>query len=295
MTRRDFGLLAAICLLWGANLPLTRWVATDVPPLFLATIRFAAASLCLLPFLKRVPERPLIVGIAGLCMGGLQFALQYLGLANAPASSGAIVAQLAFPLTILLSFAVFDEKIEPRRASGMIMAFGGIVAVVYDANATGWSWGLIYMAASAVSVSIGTVLMKRLETAPLVFQAWSSLISTFALIVATASFEQGQWRALAAAGPSKWAAILYSVLFATIMAQAIYFNLIRRNELSLITPLMLMTPIWAISISVLVLGEQMKVRMLLGSIVTLAGVAIVGLASRGQTANINDQSIMSGS
>ena len=42
MTFRDFMLLFAVCLVWGLNLVVTRWVVTDlaVPPLFFAALRW---------------------------------------------------------------------------------------------------------------------------------------------------------------------------------------------------------------------------------------------------------------
>ena len=46
-------LLFFICLAWGLNLVLTRWVVTDlqVPPLFFAAVRFAGVALFLIPFM----------------------------------------------------------------------------------------------------------------------------------------------------------------------------------------------------------------------------------------------------
>ena len=43
MSFRDFILLFAVCLVWGLNIVVTRWVVADigVPPIFFAGIRFA--------------------------------------------------------------------------------------------------------------------------------------------------------------------------------------------------------------------------------------------------------------
>ena len=47
MNFRDFLLLFGVCLVWGLNIVLTRWVVADmqVPPLFFAAVRFAGVAL----------------------------------------------------------------------------------------------------------------------------------------------------------------------------------------------------------------------------------------------------------
>ena len=57
MNFRDFALLFAVCLVWGLNIVVTRWVVADagVPPIFFAAVRFAGIALVLAPFLRPLP------------------------------------------------------------------------------------------------------------------------------------------------------------------------------------------------------------------------------------------------
>lgn len=275
MKLRDFALLALACLLWGANLPLTRWITADLPPLFAATLRFAGTALLLAGFLRRLPPQPVRTALVGLCLGGLQFALQYAGVARAPASAVAIVAQLSLPFTVLLSVLVLRDRVTAPRAAGTIAAMIGIGLIVYDPTRLGWSAGLLLTAGSALSLAVGAVLMKRLEIGAFQLQAWSAVVSVVPVGTASALLEHRQWQALADVGPPRWAALLYSIVFASIVGQAIYYGVVRRNDLSLVMPLTLMTPIWAILIGVTMLGEVLSPRAVTGAAITFAGLLTI--------------------
>jgi O-acetylserine/cysteine efflux transporter len=284
---RDFGLLAVVCLLWGANLPLTRWVAADVPPLFNATLRFAGTALLLLPLLRRRPPQLGRVMAVGLFMGGLQFSLQYVGVSLASASASAIAAQLGLPFTVILSAVVLKERVSPRQAAGLVLGIGGVVMTAYDPASLGFSPGLLLVIASAFCVSVAMVLMKRLSgVGALELQAWAGCVSLLPVGLASALLEHDQWHALGVAGPAKWLGILYSILFSSIVGQALFYGLVRRNEVSLVTPLMLMTPLWAIAIGVLALGETLDARTLAGAAATLAGVGLIA-ASIGRRSSLD--------
>ncbi len=49
---RTLGWLAAMVVLWGTSWPVTRQALDSVPPLWLATLRFATAGVCLLLWLS---------------------------------------------------------------------------------------------------------------------------------------------------------------------------------------------------------------------------------------------------
>ena len=279
MRARDFILLAFVCLLWGANLPLTRWVAEEVPPLFNATLRFAGTALLLLPLLRRRPPQFGRVIAVGLFMGGLQFSLQYVGVSMATASASAIAAQLGLPFTVILSAAILKEALSLRQIAGLALGIGGVVVTAYDPASFGFSTGLLLVVASAFCVSIAMVLMKGLSgVGALELQAWAGLVSLAPAGLASALLERDQWHAFLGAGPPRWIAILYSILLSSILGQALFYGLIRRNPVSVVTPLMLMTPLWAIAIGVMALGERLDGRTLAGAIATLGGVGLIAIS-----------------
>ena len=59
MRFNDFMLLFGVCLVWGLNIVVTRWVVADaaVPPIFYAGIRFLGIAAVLLAFLRPLPPK----------------------------------------------------------------------------------------------------------------------------------------------------------------------------------------------------------------------------------------------
>lgn len=277
MRRGDFALLALVCFLWGVNLPLTRWLVEEIPPLFVATLRFAGTAALLSPWLLHVPRQWRRTALVGLCMGGLQFALQNAGVSSAGASASAIVAQLGLPFTLLLSVLVLGERLTWRRGAGIATALMGVLLVAYDPGHWGLSRGLWLVAASALAVAVGAVLMKGLEIGALQLQAWTCSVSMAPVGLASAWLESDQWRKLTGAGTGRWAGLLFSILFAAILGQSIYYRIVRRNPLSLVTPLMLMTPLWAVLVAVGALGERLSGRAALGAAIALGGILMMAV------------------
>jgi O-acetylserine/cysteine efflux transporter len=275
---RDFLLLALCCAVWGLNLPLTRVVVLDVPPIFTAAVRFAGIALCLLPFLRPFPRQFWLVAAIAMCIGGLHFTLLFLGLASAPASAVAIVGQLGLPMVTILSIIFLGETVRWRRITGMSLAFLGVVVILYDPDTFGVEAGLLFIVASALVGSIGSILMKRLDPVPaLHLQAWVGLLSVPPLLAASAFMESGQVAALIEGGWFVWGAIAFSVVVVSIFGHSVYYQLLKRHEVTLLAPLTLMTPICAVLIGVVALGEPVTVQLLLGGAMTLAGVALVAL------------------
>ena len=278
MSGRDFALLALVCFVWGVNLPLTKWVVEDVPPIFAAALRFIGIAIVLAPFLRPVPRQLGLVLLVSLCVGGVHFALLFLGLANAPASAAAIVGQLGLPFSTILSVIFLQEVVRWRRGLGIVLSFVGVVVIAYDPSSFGVSLGLLFIVASALVASIGGVWMKRMDPLPaLNLQAWVGLFSIAPACAASALFETNQVEGLISAGPLAWVAIGFSILVVSIFGHAVYYTLLKRYDVTLLAPLTLMTPLWAVAIGIFALGEAVTGKLLLGGALTLAGVALIAM------------------
>lgn len=276
MKPADFLVLAVCCAVWGLNLPLTRMVVVDVPPVFTAAVRFAGIALCLAPFLRPFPRQFGLVFAIAMCIGGLHFTLLFLGLANAPAGAVAIVGQLGLPIVTILSVVFLKEKVRWRRLTGMALAFAGVVVILYNPQSFGLEAGLLFVVASAFVGSVGSVLMKRLDPVPaLHLQAWVGLLSVPPLLVASLVLETGQVEAFVAGGWFVWGAMVFSVVVVSIFGHSVYYQLLKKYDVTLLAPLTLMTPVCAVAISIALLGEPLTAKLAAGGLLTLAGVALV--------------------
>jgi O-acetylserine/cysteine efflux transporter len=273
-------LLALICLCWGLNLVATRWVVADlgVDPLFYAFFRFAVIGLLLLPFLLPAPEKWGTVALAGVCIGGGNFAFLFLALQVVPAGTVAVVGQIGLPITTLLSVMFLGERIAWRRGLGMTLAVLGVVILSWRPREMAFTVGVLLVVGAALMGSVGAIVMKRMPTIPtLKFQAWTAWVSVPPTGLLSLGLEDGQWASVMQAGPGFWGALAFSVLAVTVFAHSMFYWLLQRHEVTLISPLTLMTPLWAVLFGMLLLNETLDARMMLGGAIALLGVAIVAV------------------
>jgi len=275
---RDFALLTLICVAWGLNLPLTKWVVESVPPLFYAALRFGGIALVLSPWLRPVPRPFGIVFAIALLLGAVHFAFLFLGLANAPASSAAIVGQLGLPVTTVLSIWILGEKVRWRRMLGIALSFIGVMIIAFDPSALGVSVGLVYILISVLCGSMGSILMKKMAPIrALTLQAWVALLSAPPLLGVSLLLETGQAKALAGFDWRIGLALAFSIFVVSIFGHAVYYALLKRHDVTLLAPLTLMTPVVAVLVGVTVLGEPLETQLMVGGLVTLLGVGLVAV------------------
>jgi drug/metabolite transporter (DMT)-like permease len=188
-----------------------------------------------------------------------------------------VVIQAGVPITTLLSVMVLGERIHWRRGAGIALTLAGVLLVVWRPGFE-VSAGLLFVLGAAAAGSVGAIMMKQMEAvAPLRFQAWVGLTGVASLGPASALFESHQWQAGVAAGWPFLAALLFSALFVSVCAHSAYYWLIARYEANLLAPLTLMTPLSTIALGVLITGDRLDARMVLGAVLALLGVLIIAL------------------
>ena len=277
---RDFTLLFAVCFVWGLNIVVTRWVVFDaaVPPIFFAAVRFLGVAVLLIPFLRPVPKDIKTLFFISFFIGSGHFALLFLGLANADASAAAVVGQLGVPFSTLMSMAFLGEVIGWRRGMGIMLAFAGVLVIAVDPTSFTISFGLLYIVAAAFIGSVGGILMKRMSPIPaLQMQAWIGLFSFAPLFALSFLLETGQWSTYSSGGLWVIAATAFAVVGVSIFGHGGFYQLIKKYDISLLSPLTLMTPIWGVVLSIVLLSEPITANLIVGSVVSLGGVFVIAV------------------
>ncbi|MGA0599677.1 DMT family transporter [Caulobacter sp. KR2-114] len=280
MSLRDFGLLVFVCIVWASSNVVGKLLISGLgaPPLFVAAARFAVVTLATAPFLFPAPGKIGRLIAVGLLMGAGAFGLLFIGLRSATPSAAAIVAQLGAPLTTLLSVIFLGERIRWRRGLGIVLTLIGVVIVMWKPGGISLSFGLLMVAASALSGSFGAVLLKYMDgVRPLQFQAWVGFSSFWPMAAASALFEHGQVAVLHATPWAFLAGVLYTGLVVSVVGHTAYYGLIQRYEANLLQPLTLMTPLGTVAMGVLITHDAFDGRMILGSAIALGGVLIIAL------------------
>ena len=277
---RDFSLLFAVCFVWGLNIVVTRWVVFDasVPPIFFAALRFLGVAVLLIPFLRPVPKDIRMLFFISFFIGAGHFTFLFVGLANAEASAAAVVGQLGVPFSTLMSMVFLGETIGWRRGLGIMLAFAGVLLIAVDPESFSVSFGLLYIVAAAFIGSVGGILMKRMTPIPaLQMQAWIGLFSFAPLFALSAFVETGQWATYAAGGWWVIAASVFAVVGVSIFGHGGFYLLIKKYDISLLSPLTLMTPIWGVVLSIIMLSEPITAQLILGSVISLGGVFVIAV------------------
>lgn len=278
MKPADFGLLFVVCLVWALNLVVTRWTVSvaEVPPVFFAGVRLGLVGLVLSPFLLPAPRQIGLMFLIAMGMGAVQFGLLFLGLANASASAAAVIGQLGVPITTIFSIMFLGEQIGWRRGLGIVMSFLGVMIIAIDPEKFSLTLGLIFLVLAAVSSSAASILMKRIEPmSAMKLQAWVGAFSVVPLMAMSFATETGQVRALASGDALIYLSTAFAVLAVSIFGHGTFYRMIKKYDVTLISPLTLMTPIWGVVLGILLLGEPLSVKLVLGAVVALAGVGVI--------------------
>ena len=276
MRLSHLALAVLVCFAWGLNAVAAKIGVTYIPPVFFTALRYIIVLACLFPWLKPVPGKWDVLIPAVFFMGGLHFALIFTGVKFSDASTMSIVNQIYVPISVLLAMVWLGETVPLRRWLGIALAFSGVVVFSLNPNASSHLAGILLLVADAVSMAIGTVLLRRLAGVPaFVIQAWMAALGVPFLLLTSLAFESGQLESMSSAPWQAWAALAYAVIGGSFIGHTGYYVLLQHYEVSLVGGMLLIGPAIGVLGGVLILGEPFTPLIVIGAAMTLFGVAIV--------------------
>jgi O-acetylserine/cysteine efflux transporter len=127
-------------------------------------------------------------------------------------------------------------------------------------------------------MAVATIQMRQLrEVSVFALQAWIALCATPALALLSLLFEHDQWDAVRTATVLELAAPAYSALGASLVGHGIVYSLLGRYPVSVTTPLMLLSPVLAVAFGVLLWGDVLTWKLVLGGSLTLTGIVVIAV------------------
>lgn len=282
MPPRDLILIGLVVLAWGSNFTAMKLALEEVPPFLFVGLRFAV----LLPFLV-VLKRPnvpwwKIVAVGTLINMG-QFAFLFAALeADATAGLASLLIQTQVPLTILLSFLVFKERIRPIQVAGLLVAVVGlgVFAVSSGGNVTLLGMSLILM--GALCWALGNLVLRRMGPVnTLALFVWACLVPPLPMLALSMAVEgPAPFSTLAAMTVQGWLAVLYVALASTVLGYSLWGALLSRHPASTVTPFALLIPVVGLGVSSVILGERPAPMDWVGAAVILVGLAMLQIRAR---------------
>ncbi|HUH60671.1 MAG TPA: EamA family transporter [Candidimonas sp.] len=274
----DIFLASCVACIWGLAYVATKIALGSFSPPQLTAMRFliACAPVFLLPR-PNVPVHMLVV--IGLTMFTGQFLLQFFGIANGmPPGLASVVSQTQGIFTVILAMLVLKERPTVRQLIGMMCGLVGLAMIGLTIGNGLTILGLGLVLGSALSWSIGNILLKRLPPVDMLhLVVWMSLVPPIpALIISGMMDDMGALPlALVTASWQAIASTLYLGVVATVLAYAIWGKLLRTYTAAAVTPFALLAPCVGAVSSALVFGEQFTDLRLAGMATILVGLAIL--------------------
>ena len=274
---RDLLLALSVPLIWGCGFTLAKAGMAEFPPLLLMGMRFCLATFVLVWFVPVPRGRLMEIFWIALIGSTLQYGLTFTGLSMIDASLAVIVVHLEVPFAVLLAALILREKPEPLQIVGMIISFLGIALIAGQPNLEDQLFAVFLTGSGALIWAVGQIMVKRLRgrVGSLTLVAWVGVFSGPQMIIGSLLIEEDQWQSIEAATWLGWGAVIYLAMFMTALAYAIWYQVLSRNPVSQVMPVLLLMPVVTISSSVLFLGEQPSLVVLTGGAIVLSGVSII--------------------
>lgn len=269
-------LILGIMLLWGINFAVAKTGLLQLPPIFLVACRFLLVAILLLPFAKRSHGQWGAIFAIAVVLGLLHFSFMFTGLSTVDAATAAIAIQLQVPFAALLAAVFFKDKLGWRRALGMAIAFIGVAVIAGEPRLNGQYLALSFVIIACFIWSIANVMIKRLKDVDgITLNAWMAVFATPMLFAASAVMEEGQIEAVRQADFWAYFAVVYQAVAVVVIGYGCWYWLMRRYQMNQIMSATLLVPLFGVVSGIVFLGESLTVNLIIGGLMTIAGVAII--------------------
>jgi len=271
---RDFFILLLVVNGWAFNVIAMKTGLTELPPLFMLTLRFTLVAAILVPFCRLTRHQLPGMLLLAFSFGFVHFGLMVIGMQSADAGTTAVFIQMGTPIAMLLAAIWLKERLSYKQLAGVAIAFIGVV-VLAETPALKHGQSLCLLLISACGWAYSTVLIKRLPpVAPLTMTGWLSLFAVPLVGISSLLTEQHQLSLLAAAGWRGWLGVIYSALGSSIFAYSLWYSLLKRYSAGQILPWSLLSPALAVLMGAAFLHESLDRSKVLGTLLIVSGILL---------------------
>jgi len=282
-----------IVLIWAGSFIFIRIGLKDFPPITLAFLRFAAASLLLLIFylFNKNKEKQfnlkftfLKLNVLALTGVSLLYIFQFYSLKFISASIGSIIINLTTIFMVLFSVLFLNEKLNKRKVLGILIAFIGVSTLVSN----GWEkinfsstqfLGCILMLGAALCWAVYSILTKKvLEfNSNLTITLITFLLGT-AYLFSAAFILENPFEAIFKASKIGWLSVFYLAFLSSALAYFLWNKILIKNEVSKVGAILYIIPIPTIIFEYFLLREAVTTVTLIGAFLVIVGVYLTELA-----------------
>ena len=281
----------AVYVIWGSTYVFNKIAVTELPPFFLASMRFIAAGLLImlisktlnlqLAITKKQFLNSLIAGFLFLVYGNGVFvwALKYVD------SGFAALLASTQPLFVLLLMRLIDRKpMQKKSIIGVLLGLVGMYLLVSQQEITsseGTVLGVFMIFTCVFSWSYGSVFVSKADLPKNFFVStgYQMLIAGFMLLIGSITFKE-TW-----VSPLNWStevqlSMLFLVSFGGIAVFTAFNYLLKNVSTEKVATSAYVNPIIAMLLGWYVLDERLSLQSIIASVVLLTGVYFINSRKR---------------
>jgi len=277
MSFRD--ILIALCapILLGFGFVIAKPAMQQFPPFLLMGLRFTIAALILIwwfPIPRGLLKNLFIVSFIG---GTLTYGLVYMGLNSVDASSSTLLIQTEVPFGVIIAYFLFKEKPGIKNIVGIVIAFFGLFVLLGAPNLQGKLIGVLLLLSGAFTWSLGMVMAKPIskKIGGFAVTAWVCLFSGPMLLLGSFIFDGNTINYFLSANFHGWLIVAYLSLIMQPLAYGTWYNVIGRNPIHKVLPVMLLLPLTGLSTAIFLLGEEPTKQVFIGGVIILFGIGMI--------------------
>lgn len=284
LSRGDLLRALAVVVIWGLNFVVMKIGLQGIGPMLLGALRFFAAALPFLLFVRFPKLSWRYVMAYGLAQGLGQFGFLFLGLQmGMTAGMASVVMQTQAFFTLLLAVPVLGERARWSQGLGLLVALGGLVLI---ATAHGEGPGQMTLAGFVLTLSAAFMwavsnLVARLASRvadyePFPFIVWSSVfpIVPFTALALWMDGPARVWEQLTGLSLPAVLAVLFLAWLATLLAYTLWTQLLKRHPAGRVTPFSLLVPVVGLSAAWVFFDEWPLFQQWLGAGAVLLGLVV---------------------
>ena len=287
-----FIIITAVC--FGSSLVASRFGIGQITTVEFVALRISFASVAFVLLLlarpamrwqldRKLLRHGLILGLLATAIPMLSFVGSLVYLSSGMTS---IINATGPAVTVILAhFFLADESLSWRKVFGVLLSLSGAIMLATQGEsglaevAKADFRGYLLVFVGLLSVAVGTIYTRRFAAGIPAITLTSAQLFAATIFVLPAV---GLWHGFDLSGLNGqgWFAVLYGSTVGTVAAFLLFFYTVQRfgaTDASLVTYVI---PVVATIGGMMVLGETITGRMIIGMIIILAGIAVINLRAR---------------
>lgn len=278
-------LLLLMVTIWGANFSVIKLALRDFPQVPFNALRLLLATavfLTVLALRRRDDERRLTradwgrLVVLGL-VGHLVYQLCFLaGVARTSVANSSLIFGCTPVAVAIMAAVAGHDRLTRAQTAGAVLSLAGIYAIVGPQAVVSSATlvGDVLVVGGMLSWSMYSVaaqpLLKR--HSPIVVTGWSMAIGTaFYMVIAAGPMLRTEWEDISL---FSWALMASSSLLALALAYMIWYTAVQRIGSARTSVYSNLTPVIAMVVAAVWLGEAVNVAQVIGAGLILTGIAV---------------------